>query len=487
MIQREVGKAKALKNDLLMRFLKVLIFSFSIVSMLACSSQKQLPPSPPNIVIVMADDLGIGDVGVYGQNVIATPNIDQLASEGIQFNNFYSGSTVCAPSRASFFTGQHTGHTEIRGNGEFPLSPDKKIIPELLKEQGYTNAIYGKWGLGLEGTSGAPELRSWDEFLGHLHHIDGHFQQPDSLDAIHDGQLTRVALEDSAYASDVFTEAAVDFISRQSQDQPFFLFVSYTIPHAELRVPQRFLEKQLDEEGSSFHAPEQAWPVGRHYGAQKYPKAAYAGMVESVDAYVGNIKAALERTGLRDNTIFIFTSDNGTHVEGGRTIKDVEYFGSSGPHRGVKRDLYEGGIKVPFIVSWPEIVSPGKQSSHLGAFWDLYPTFAEVSGASVQGEIIDGISLSPLLLGKDQPEHDYLYWEFHEDGGKQALIQGEWKVVRLNVNEDPSGPVELYNLERDPGEIKNLAREHPERKKELTQIMDEVRTPNQHFNFAGKK
>lgn len=465
-----------------MSFQKLRILSFLMIILQACSSKKELPQSPPNIVMVMADDLGIGDVGAYGQNVIATPNIDQLALEGIKFDNFYAGSTVCAPSRASLFTGQHTGHTEIRGNGEFPLSPDKKIIPELLKEQGYNNAIYGKWGLGLEGSSGAPELRGWDEFLGHLHHVDAHFQQPDSLDAIRDGHLVRVALEDSTYANDLFAEAAIDFINRQSQDRPFFLFLSLTIPHAELRVPQRFIKNHVDQTGTSLYAPEQAWPAGRH--PQEFPKAAYAGLVESVDAYVGNIQSALEEAGLGENTIFIFTSDNGTHIEGGRTMEDVAFFASSGPYRGIKRDLYEGGIKVPFIVRWPEVIGPGQQSSHQAAFWDLYPTFAEVSGASLEKEPVDGISIAPLILGEDQPKHDYLYWEFHEDGGKQTLIQGEWKVVRLDVNADPNGAVELYNLETDPAERHNLAEEYPEKQQQLTKLMDQVRTSNEHFNFG---
>ncbi len=470
-----------------MNFVKLLLFSFLIVSLQACSGKKKLPQSPPNIVVVMADDLGIGDVGVYGQKIISTPNIDQLARDGIRFTDFYSGSTVCAPSRASLFTGQHTGHTQVRGNGEYPLAPDKIIIPELLKTQGYTNAIYGKWGLGLKGSSGSPELRGWDEFLGHLHHVDAHFQQPDSLDAIAEGQLIRVALEDSAYANDLFTEAAIDFIGRQSHDRPFFLFLSYTIPHAELRVPQRFLQNHIDQSGNSLYAPEEAWPPGRHYGPQAHPKAAYAGLVQSVDAYVGEVQAALEEAGLGDNTIFIFTSDNGTHAEGGRTMEDVDFFASSGPYRGIKRDLYEGGIKVPFIVKWPVVVRPGRQSAHKAAFWDLFSTFAEVSGAPTNAEEIDGISLAPLLREEDQPEHDYFYWEFHEGGGKQALIQGEWKVVRLDVNANPIGKVELYNLETDPAERHNLAEEYPEKQQQLTKLMDEVRTPNPHFNFGQKK
>lgn len=438
----------------------------------------------PNLVFIMADDLGIGDVGVYGQQIIQTPNIDKLANKGIRFENFYAGSTVCAPSRAALMTGQHTGHTLVRGNGEFPLAADKKILPELLKEQGYTTAMFGKWGLGLEGSSGSPETRGWDEFLGHLHHVDAHFQRPDSLDAIRNGGLGKVDTPQGSFANELFAEAAVDFIEKQPEKQPFFLYLSFTVPHAELVVPDKYLEKHLNEQGESIHAPEKTWPSGRHYGAQKFPRAAYAAMVESVDTYVGQVMQVLKEKGLDENTLVIFTSDNGTHKEGGRDIDDVQYFESSGPYRGVKRDLYSGGIKMPFIVHWPSQIKAGSVSEYTGAFWDIYPTFAEITGATLEDEELDGISILPSLTDKgEQKEHEYLYWEFHEYGGKQALLKDGWKAVRLNAKEDPDAPIELYNLRTDPGEKLNLAKEFPQKAAEMTELLDRTRTTNLNFNF----
>lgn len=446
------------------------------------SSRKQ----KPNIVFIMADDLGIGDIGVYGQDIIKTPNIDQMAANGIKFENFYAGSTVCAPSRAALLTGQHTGNTEIRGNGEFPLNPNKKIIPEVLKDQGYTTAMYGKWGLGLAGSTGSPEKRGWDQFLGHLHHVDAHFQQPDSLDVIEDGLLTKEETLPNSYANEVFTDAAIKFIEKRKKNDPFFLYLSFTIPHAELVVPDDYMEPHLNKDGSSKYKPEISWPEGRHYGPQKYPKAAYAALVESIDSYVGKVIAQLEKQGLERNTLVVFTSDNGTHLEGGRRQADVNFFRSSGQYRGVKRDLYEGGIKEPFIVQWPGVVEAGRTSGFKGAFWDVYPTFSEIVGIDDQekDQEVNGISFLPTLMGKGkQEQHDYLYWEFHEFGGKQALLKGDWKVIRLNVNENPNAPVALFNIAFDPGERKNLAEKYPQKALELSQLMDSARTSNKNFNF----
>lgn len=468
---------------------KLISILFTIFLAMGVNSCAQNPEKAkeelPNIVYIMADDLGIGDLGVYGQEIISTPYIDSLAAAGMTFHNFYAGSTVCAPSRATLLTGQHTGTTKVRGNGEFPLAADKRILPELLKEKGYTNAMFGKWGMGLAGSTGSPEKRSWDEFLGHLHHVDAHFQQPDSLDAIEDGELVRVALSDSTYANDLFTQAALDFIEEQPVENPFFLYLSYTIPHAELNVPEKFLESHLDEHNNSKY-PENPWPEGRHYGAQEFPKAAYAALVESVDTYVGKLVAALKQKGIEDNTMVIFTSDNGTHTEGGRTMEDVDFFRSSGDYRGVKRDLYSGGIRTPFIVKWPGQVNRGTQSNHLAAFWDVYPTLADIIGVPLGEEPIDGISILPTLKGKEQEEqHPYLYWEFHEFGGKQALVEKDWKIVRLGVNENPNAPVELYNLAEDPGEQQNLTEKLPEKAEELRLLMDSVRKQNKDFNFGN--
>ena len=462
-----------------------LLLGLLLIGMGCASNKNKSSLEKPNIVYIMADDLGIGDLGIYGQQIISTPNIDKLASQGMLFTNFYAGSTVCAPSRAALLTGQHTGSTHVRGNGEFPLAPSKKILPELLKPKGYTNAMFGKWGLGLAGSSGSPETRGWDEFLGHLHHVDAHFQKPDSLDVLYDGVLSRVALKDSAYGNEIFTQAAIDFISEQPKENPFFLYLSFTIPHAELIVPDQYLNVHLDEHGKSKYAPEKAHPQGRHYGGQAYPKAAYAALVESLDAYVGQVMETIKENGMEDNTLVIFTSDNGTHTEGGRSMEDVDFFQSSGIYKGVKRDLYSGGIKTPFIVKWPQKIAPGTQSDHIGAFWDVYPTFADITNTSVAGESIDGISLLPTLSGeKEQASHEYLYWEFHEFGGKQALLKDEWKIIRLGVNENPEAPVALYNLDKDPSEEHDLADELPQKAEELRALMDGVRSDNENFNFG---
>ncbi|WP_279344057.1 arylsulfatase [Gramella jeungdoensis] len=458
------------------------LLSFSLVACKATKNKTEVADKP-NIVLIMADDLGIGDIGVYGQDIFFTPNIDRLAREGMQFNNFYSGSTVCAPSRAALFTGQHTGHTKVRGNGEFPLDSSKRIIPEMLKEGGYTNAMFGKWGLGLKGSTGSPEKRGWDAFIGHLHHVDAHFQRPDSLDVIQNGKMTKLNTPEGSYANEIFTEAAVDFIESSSHDKPFFLYLSLTIPHAELVVPHKFISNHMLSDNVSKYEPEKAWPEGRHYGAQKHPKAAYAALVESIDNYVGQIMTALKKKGYDNNTIVIFTSDNGTHLEGGRIMEDVDFFESSGPYRGVKRDLFEGGIRTPFIVRWPGEIASGSTSGFQGAFWDLYPTFAEVSGLNQEFPAVDGISFLPTLRdSKKQKKHEYLYWEFHESGGKQAILKDEWKAIRLQINTvDPH--VELYNIALDPQEKNNIAAQYPDITKNLIHMMDSIRTHNQNFSF----
>ncbi|MFD2036257.1 arylsulfatase [Belliella marina] len=443
-----------------------------------CMGQKELP----NIIFIMADDLGIGDIEPYGQEIIKTPNLNKLALEGMKFEDFYAGSTVCAPSRASLMTGQHTGNTFVRGNGEYPLLGDVEILPELLKKAGYTNAMYGKWGLGLEGSEGSPEKRGWDIFLGHVHHVSAHFQKPDTLDMVSEGKLSRVSIPKGTYANDLFTEKAISFIEEFRQE-PFFVYLSLTIPHAELVVPDRYMEPYLNLEGESIFPSEIDWPEGRHYGPQSKPRAAYAALISSVDDYVGQIMKALDESGKKDNTILIFTSDNGTHIEGGRRIEDVDFFQSSGVHKGVKRDLYSGGIKEPFIIRWPNIVKENSSTLHRAAFWDVYATFSDIIGFQVDKR--DGISFLPTLKGISQrKKHDYLYWEFHEFGGKQALLKGDWKVIRLDVGKNPSNQVELYNIKIDPAENHDLAAEYPKKVRRLTRELDSVRTKNNTFNFG---
>jgi arylsulfatase A-like enzyme len=421
------------------------------------------PVQKPNIVFVLADDMGIGDLGSYGQEYIQTPNLDRMAEQGMLFTNFYSGSTVCAPSRASLMTGMHTGHLTIRGNGEFPLKPSDTTIAQILKSQGYHTAMFGKWGLGLEGTSGSPEKKGWDEFTGHLHHVDAHFQNPDSLWSIKGGEVQKSAIESEVYANEIFNQKGIEFIDRQSSDHPFFLFMSYTVPHAELRVPDEFLELYLDQHGNSIFTPEKAWPQGRHYGGQEYPKAAYAAMVSSVDAYLGRLLEKLKDKGLEQNTLVIFTSDNGTHIEGGRTMEDVAFFNSTAGLRGVKRDLYEGGIRTPLIAYWPGTIAKGSTSPIKAAYWDLLPTFADFAGYQ-KPLASDGISIANTLLSKPQDlDREFLYWEFHEAGGKIAIRMGDWKVVWTHLLDEKT-PVKcaVFNLKTDPSESNDVASQHPD-------------------------
>ncbi|WP_417444463.1 arylsulfatase [Joostella sp.] len=437
----------------------------------------------PNIVFIIADDMGVGDLGCYGQEYIKTPNIDRLASQGIKFTNFYAGSTVCAPSRASLMTGQNTGIGHIRGNGEIPLREEDFVISQLLKEQGYTTAMFGKWGLGVAGTPGSPEKKGWDYFTGHLHHVEAHFQKPDSLWTLKDKKPIKIKTPDGSFGNEIFTDKAVSFIKDQPEDKPFFLYLSFTLPHAELVAPQKYIDMYLDGDGNSVFAPEKAWPAGRHYGEQKYPKAAYAAMVSSIDDYVGKVVKVLKEKGYDENTLVVFTSDNGTHIEGGRTIKDVNFFKSSGVHRGVKRDLYEGGIKEPFIVSWPGTIKENQTSDHVAAFWDVLPTFASLAGSDKKIDT-NGISFEDELLGKEsQQSHDYLYWEFYEGGGKQAILKDNWKAIRLKVKKDRNAPLELYNLKDDPSESNNIALENPLIVKELDSLMKVSHTPNPVFSF----
>lgn len=452
--------------------LKVILFLF--VAGPAAAQQKK-----PNIIFILADDMGYGDAGCYGQQLIKTPNIDQLARDGKRFTQFYAGSTVCAPSRASLMTGKHTGHGYIRGNGELPFRTQDTVLPQLLQQQGYNTGMAGKWGLGLKNTEGSPEKKGWNFFTGYLHHVEGHFQQADSLWRMENGQVKQVAIAKTDYVNELFTQAAIGFIREQTGNKPFFLYLSFTMPHAELVLPPRYLQPYLDSDGSSRFAPEKAQPAGQHYGPQPFPKAAYAGMISAMDDYIGQVLAQLKTQGLEDNTIVIFASDNGTHTEGGRTLKDAqETFHSSGPLRGIKRDMYEGGIRVPFVVRWPGHIRPGSTSAHAGAFYDVLPTFLELAG-SKHLPTGDGISFVPALLDKGrQQQHNNLYWEFYEGGFKQAVRQGKWKAIRFYKNGAPIR-TELYNLDTDLAEQHNLATTQPAIVRKMENIMDKEHTESE--------
>lgn len=452
-----------------------------------------MPGKPPNIILMIADDAGYGDFGCYGQDKFITPNIDRMAAEGILFTQHYAGSTVCAPSRSSLMTGQHTGHTYIRGNkgvkpeGQYPLPDSIVILPELLKKAGYITGGFGKWGLGGPGTDGDPVNQGFDYWFGYNCQSLAHNYYPDYLwsnrDTVRlDGNFNGGTEQ---YSFDIIHKKALEFIEN-NKDATFFLFLPYTIPHAELLVPDDSLFRKY--QGVFEETPYQGTDDGPRYrkgpySSQESPRAAFAAMMERLDRSAGDIMDKLDELKISEQTLFVFTSDNGPHLEGGA---DPDFFNSNGIYRGYKRDLYEGGIRVPFIVRWPEVIPGGIKTGHISAFWDLLPTFCEAAGIPYP-EYIDGISFLPVLEQSGQQiKHTYLYWEFHEQGGKQAVRMGQWKGVRFNVKENPMGPVELYNLLEDPEEIHNVSVNHPTITREIERIMMEAHSPSEVFPFGQK-
>ncbi|MCM1163203.1 MAG: arylsulfatase [Muribaculaceae bacterium] len=444
----------------------------------------------PNIIYIMADDLGIGDIGPYGQKLIKTPNLDRMRAEGTRFTQAYSGTAVSAPSRASLMTGQHTGHTHIRGNlrhdpeGQVAMPEGTYTMGSMFSNAGYATGCFGKWGLGYPGSESDPTKVGFDRFFGYNCQTLAHDYYPDHLW----NGLERVEFPENydqaegTYSGGLIHSQALDFI-RSNADKPFFAFLSYTLPHAELRLP----EDSVYQEYCRIipEADDKAWaaknPNARGaYGAAPRPYAAFASMVTRLDSYVGDVVSLLDSLGIADNTILVFTSDNGPHREGGA---NPDYFDSYGPYRGIKRDLYEGGIRMPMIIKWPGHVAAGVDNDHMLAFWDMLPTFAELAGSS-DSITTDGISFVPALLGREgQPQHDFLYWEFHEGGGKQAIRLGSWKGVRLNVGDSTKTVFELYDLATDIHEDVNLAEKHPEIVDRMSQMMDSVRTHSDLFNF----
>ena len=468
----------------------------AIVTMLSQSIYAQSTAERPNIVFILADDLGYGDIGANGQQLIKTPNIDKLAKEGIVFQQFYAGTTVCAPSRSALLTGMHTGHTYIRGNlgvkpeGQQPITDSIITFTEILQQAGYRTAAFGKWGLGPVGSEGDPIKHGFDNFYGYNCQSLAHRYYPTHL---WDNE-TRVELEGNAnflqqkqYAPDIIQQKALDFINATDTKQPFFLYLPYILPHAELLVPDDSIFKSY--KGKFPETPYKGKDYGPDalsdgYTSQQYPHATFAAMVSRLDLYVGQIVAALKQKGLDKNTLIIFTSDNGPHIEGGA---DPAFFNSWGKFRGTKRDLTEGGIHMPFIAAWEGVIKPGTTTEHVGAFWDLFATFAELANAK-KIPATDGISIVPTLTGKNiQKKHNYLYWEFHEQGGKQAVRQGNWKAIRLNVDSLPDGPVELYDLSKDPKEKNNLAAVYPEKAKTLALLITEAHVKSTLFPFKKEQ
>jgi arylsulfatase A-like enzyme len=447
----------------------------------------------PNIIFIMADDLGYGDLGCYGQEIIKTPNIDRLAAEGMKFTQFYAGCTVSAPSRSSLITGLHTGHTPVRGNkhfrgGDYPHPEGTYTISKMLKYNGYATGCFGKWGLGAPSTEGAPHQQGFDSFFGYNSQALAHHYYPYYLWSNQD----TVWLEGNRgnatgqYAQDMIHENAIRFI-RTHKDRPFFAYLTYVIPHAELVNPDDSIFAMYD--GKFSEKPYQGVDNGPSfrkgpYGSTSHPKTDFAAMVTRLDAYVGDICHTLKELGIDRNTVVIFTSDNGPHVEGGA---DPAYFKSSGTLRGVKRDLYEGGIRVPFIAWYPSKIKAGSVNRHVAAFWDVMATLAELTKTKTP-ENTDGISFLPTLYGKKkQRQHEYLYWEFHEQGGKMAVRKAEWKAIRLNVNHSQKTIVELYDLSDDIREQHNVAEQHPEIVAEMLKIMQEAHQYSAPFPFDFEK
>ncbi len=431
----------------------------------------------PNIIFVLIDDAGWGDVGVYGQKHFKTPHLDKMAAEGMRFTNAYCGSTVCAPSRAALLAGQHTGHLYQRGNGgpiEFRKDPKDITIATLLKDAGYTTGLFGKSGLSCNTMNPQRVLdKGFDRFVGLTSHSMCHRHYPEF---VYD-QTDQRTLEGNEgftgkhYISEVATAASLKWIS-ENKDRPFFMHLALTPPHADLMVPEKYRAPYM---GKFEETPN----TGGYY-KQQHPKATYAGMLNFIDQKVGEVLAHLEKEGIADNTIVFFASDNGPSWEGG---KAPEEFDSNGPLRGGKRDLYEGGIRTPFIVWWPGKVEAGAVSDLPTAFWDFMPTACSLAGVDAP-RWTDGISITPTLLGEgEQAKHKYLYWEFYEHGGKQAVRFGNWKGVRLGVGKNRNAPIELYDLSTDVGEKNNIADGHPQVVAQIAAMMDEAHTPAEVFSF----
>jgi len=459
-------------------------FFTSLIILLAFTAGAQ---QKPNVVFILADDMGYGDLGCYGQQLIETPNIDKLASGGIRFTQFYAGTSVCAPSRASLMTGLHTGHTPIRGNyeikpeGQLPLPDSAYIIPEMFKAAGYKTGVFGKWGMGYPGSEGDPVKQGVDQFYGYNCQRQSHNFFPDHLwDNLNRVELANTPYSPQYYAPELIQKKAMAFMD-EHKSNPFFMYLAYTLPHAALQLPEgdqvfEYYKKKFKELPKAIKSD---WN-GSGYQPQAYPHAAYAAMVTKLDNYVGEVVAKLKALGLDKNTMIVFTSDNGPHREGGN---DPGFFNSSGGFKGIKRQLTEGGIREPVIMNWPGKIKAGSVSDHISAFWDFLPTFAQLAGQELPFKS-DGISLMPLLLNKGkQAQHEFLYWEFHEDGGRQAVRMGRWKGIKEGVMKNPHAPIALYDLAADPAESHNVAEKYPVMLKKMQDVMSKAHVEHKNFPF----
>lgn len=476
----EIRKLSGMKTQVILSFAGAM----ALTAMTSCESEK----APMNVVYILADDLGYGDLGCYGQQIIQTPNLNRMSREGMRFTQHYAGCTVSAPSRCSLMTGLNTGHTQVRGNqeilpeGQAPMEANTYTLGKLMKSAGYATGIFGKWGLGNPESVSIPNNMGFDEFFGYNCQRQAHSYYPNHL--WHNKEKVLFPENENnarkTYSQDLIHEKALQFI-RNHKDKPFFAMLTYTLPHAEMNLPHdsiyQIYENMFQETPyiGKFNSER-----GGGYNTSSKPLASFAAMVSRLDKYVGDVMAELKALGIDKNTIVIFTSDNGPHHEGGA---NPDIFRSYGPFRGMKRDVYEGGIRVPMIAWCPKTIKAGTTTDHISAFWDVMPTLAELTGTTLT-EPTDGISFLPTLLSKKkkQVKHDYLYWEFHEMKGKQAVRLGDWKLIRQPIVGDIH--LELYNLKEDIHEDHNLATERPDKVKELEFYMDRARTESPIFNFG---
>lgn len=494
-----------------------------LLSALSANAQKK--NAQPNIIFILCDDMGYGDLGCYGQPFIRTPHIDAMASEGIRFTQAYAGSPVSAPSRASFMTGQHSGHCEVRGNkeywgnspiimygnnkeysvvGQHPYDPDHIILPEIMKDNGYTTGMFGKWAGGYEGSCSTPDKRGVDEYYGYICQFQAHLYYPNFLNryskALGDTGVVRVVMDENIkypmygpeyqkrpqYSADMIHEKAMEWLDQQDSKQPFFGVFTYTLPHAELVQPE---DSILNEYKAKFD-PDKVFKgsEGSRYNAITHTHAQFAAMITRLDYYVGEVLKKLKEKGLDDNTLVIFSSDNGPHEEGGA---DPTFFGRDGKLRGLKRQCHEGGIRIPFIARWPGRVPAGEVNDHICAFYDLMPTFCDIAGVKnyekkyrnkeKDVDYFDGISFAPTLLGKKkQKQHDFLYWEFNETN-QIAVRMGDWKLIVKK------GKPSLYNLKTDIHEDNDIALQHPDIVEKMKAIIFEQHTPNPYFSVTLPK
>ncbi|TWT56974.1 Arylsulfatase [Thalassoglobus neptunius] len=438
----------------------------------------------PNIILILLDDAGYGDFSCYDPGFLKTPAIDQFRKEGMKFTQFYAGSTVCAPSRCVLLTGKHSGHARVRGNSEGALLPEDLTIAEVLQQAGYRTACIGKWGVGAGIPLDDPNRNGFDHFFGYVSMWHAHNFYPEFL--VRDGEeipLRNVVMEKYRgqdgrgvavtridYAPEILSQAVVDYISA-SDDQPFFLYYALNVPHTNNEGGRDNPSPEKGMEVPDFGSyADQSWPG---------PEKGFAAMMQNIDRSVQSVLDQLKKSEIDDNTLVLISSDNGPHQEGGHIM---EFFDSNSHLTGKKRDLYEGGIRVPLLVRWPNKIRPDTTTDHLSAFQDILPTVAEIAEVPVPN-YVDGISFLPTLLGESdkQDEHDFLYWEFTEHQGKRALRKGPWKLVQRKVSTaNPTSP-ELYNLDTDVSEQNNLAKDHPDLVKELTAIMDQSHTPSSNY------